>query len=169
MRLKLAFQIILLFFLFSNCKEKQTNVETIPSHIPLNTSQKRVVDLAHLFSNVESDSLAYKIIGYEKRNTNQIAILTIDSLPPNTTIQHFGTEVGENWGVGTKEKDNGLLITISNHDRKIAISTGIGTEQTISDYECKVIIDRIMIPQFRTNNYYKGVDKALDSIMLLWD
>ncbi|EPR74963.1 hypothetical protein ADIWIN_0050 [Winogradskyella psychrotolerans RS-3] len=95
MRLKLAFQIILLFFLFSNCKEKQTNVETIPSHIPLNSSQKRVVDLAHLFSKVESDSLAYKIIQYETQTTNQIAILTIDSLPKNTNIQKFGTEVGK--------------------------------------------------------------------------
>ena len=169
MRLKLAFQIILLFFLFSNCKEKQNNVETIPSHIPLNTSQKRVVDLAHLFSKVESDSLAYKIIQYETQTTNQIAIITIDSLPKNTNIQKFGTEVGEKWGVGTKQKNNGLLITISNHDRKVAISTAIGTEQTISDYECNVIIDSIMIPQFRTNNYYKGVDKALDSLILLWD
>ncbi|SDH97679.1 TPM domain-containing protein [Winogradskyella thalassocola] len=169
MRLKFFFQLTMVCILFLNCKETKTDIETVPSYIPLNPSQERVVDLANLFSNAESDSLAYKIIGYEKRTTNQIAILTIDSLPPNTTIQHFGTEVGENWGVGTKEKDNGLLITISNHDRKIAISTGIGTEQTISDYECKVIIDSIMIPPFRTNNYYKGVDKALDSIMLLWD
>ena len=169
MRLKFLFQLTMVCILFLNCKEKQTNVETIPSHIPLNTSQKRVVDLAHLFSKVESDSLAYKIIQYETQTTNQIAILTIDSLPKNTNIQKFGTEVGENWGIGTKEKDNGLLITISNHDRKVAISTGIGTEQTISDYECNVIIDRIMIPQFRTNNYYKGVDKAIDSLILLWD
>ncbi|REE24251.1 uncharacterized protein DFQ09_10416 [Winogradskyella pacifica] len=169
MRLKFFFQLTIVCILFLNCKKTKTDAETIPSHIPLNASQKRVVDLAHLFSKVESDSLAYKIIQYETQTTNQIAILTINSLPKNTNIQKFGTEVGENWGIGTKEKDNGLLITISNHDRSIAISTGIGTEQTISDYECNVIIDSIMIPQFRTNNYYKGVDKALDSLILLWD
>lgn len=169
MCLKLAFQIILLLLLFSNCKEKQTDVETIPSHIPLNASQKRVVDLANLFSDAESDSLAYKIIKYETKTTNQVAILTIDSLPINTSIQKFGTEVAEKWGVGAKEKDNGLLITISNYDRNIAISTGTGTEQTISDYECKVIIDRIMVPEFRTGNYYRGVNKALDSLFMLWD
>ncbi len=75
-------------------------------------------------------------------------------------------KIGE---LAQKKKNNGLLITISNHDRKVAISTAIGTEQTISDYECNVIIDSIIIPQFRTNNYYKGVDKALDSLILLWD
>jgi len=169
MRFKFAFQITLVFFLFLNCKEKQADVETIPSYIPLNASQKRVVDLANLFSNVESDSLTYKIIGYEKRTTNQIAILTIDSLPNTTNIQKFGTEVGQKWGVGTKEKNNGLLITISNYDRKVAISIGSGTEQTISDYDCKVIIDNIMIPKFRTRNYYDGVTKALDSLIMLWD
>jgi len=45
----------------------------------------------------------------------------------------------------------------------------LGTEKTISDYECKVIIDSQMIPQFKTNNYYKGVNKALDSLFILWD
>ncbi|WP_179349516.1 TPM domain-containing protein [Winogradskyella pacifica] len=104
MRLKFFFQLTIVCILFLNCKETKTDAETIPSYIPENTSQKRVVDLANLFSNVESDSLAYKIIGYEKHTTNQIAILTLDSLPPNTTIQYFGTEVGENWGIGTKEK-----------------------------------------------------------------
>ncbi|EPR74964.1 hypothetical protein ADIWIN_0051 [Winogradskyella psychrotolerans RS-3] len=50
----------------------------------------------------------------------------------------------------------------------MAISTGIGTKQTISDYECKVIIDDIMIPEFSTGNYYKGVSKALNSLFTLW-
>ncbi len=155
--------------LFLNCKETKTDAETIPSYIPENKSQKRVVDLAHLFSNAESNSLAYKIIQYETQTTNQIAILTIDSLPKNTNIQKFGTEVGNSWGIGTKEKDNGLIITISKFDKAVAISTGIGTEQTISEYDCEVIIDRIIIPQFKTSNYYKGVDKAIDSLILLWD
>ena len=51
----------------------------------------------------------------------------------------------------------------------MAISTGIGTAQTISDNACKAVIDSIMIPQFKIKNYYKGVDKALDSLIYLWD
>jgi uncharacterized protein len=169
MPLKLIFSIILFAFLFSNCKGKQSEISSASSYIPLNVSQKRVVDLSYLFSSIENDSLIEKIIRYEEKTTNQIAILTIDSLPKHTNIQKFGTEVGQTWGIGSKEKDNGLLITISNYDRKIAISTGIGTEQTLSDYECKVIIDSIMVPHFRTQNYYTGVSKALDSIFILWN
>ncbi|WP_178984510.1 TPM domain-containing protein [Winogradskyella helgolandensis] len=169
MRLKLIFPIIIIAFLLSNCKGKQPEITTNYSYIPLNPSQKRVVDVSHLFSNSQQDSLVEKILRYETESTNQIAILTIDSLPPLTTAQGFGTEVGNSWGIGTKEKDNGLIITISKFDKAVAISTGIGTEQTISDYECKLIIDSIIIPQFKINNYYKGVDKALDSLFTLWD
>ncbi len=90
-------------------------------------------------------------------------------MPPHTSAQSFGTNIGNSWGIGTKEKDNGLVITISKSDKAVAISTGIGTQQTISDYECKIIIDQLMIPHFKTKNYYKGVDKTIDSLILLWD
>jgi len=137
--------------------------------IPKNTSQSVVYDTAELFSKTERDSLAYKIILFEQQTTHQTAILTIDSIPKHMDIMEFGKEVANSWGIGTKEKDNGLLITISKYDRKIAINTGIGTEKTISDYESKIIIDSVMVPQFGKTQYYKGVDKALDTIFALWD
>lgn len=168
MRLKLLFSTLLFLVLLSNCKGKQPESLTT-SHIPKNTSQHVVVDLANLFSDTENDALTEKIIQYEKTSTNQMAVLTIDTLPQQTTIQHFGTDVANSWGVGTREKDNGLLITISKSDRKIVISTGEGTAQTISDSDCKAIIDQLMVPQFKINNYYKGVDKAIDSLIQLWD
>ncbi|SDS76339.1 TPM domain-containing protein [Winogradskyella sediminis] len=160
---------ILFFYLGLSCKENPQEYPIKITSIPLNQSQQHVVDLSHLFSEAETDSLIKKILHYEERTTNQIAVLTIDSLPKHTSIQKYGTEVANNWGVGTKEKNNGLLITISKYDRNLAISTGIGTAQTISDTECKAVIDRIMIPQFKNKNYYKGVDKALDSLIFLWD
>lgn len=163
------FQITVVFFLFLNCKETRTETSSISFYIPANKSQNVVVDLSNLFSSNEIESLAHKIIQHEKSTTNEIAILTIDSLPNNINIQPYGTQVSNSWGVGKKEKDNGLLITISKFDRKVAISTGLSTEKMISDFECKVIIDSIMIPQFKTNDYYKGVNKALDSLFILWD
>jgi len=169
----LGFKRLFYIFLFSllalSCKENQQEYPVTIDSIPLNQSQQRVVDLSHLFSEVKIDSLIKKILHYEEKTTNQIAILTIDSLPKHTSIQKYGTEVANNWGVGTKEKNNGLLITISKYDRNVAISTGIGTAQTISDNACKAVIDSIMIPQFKIKNYYKGVDKALDSLIYLWD
>jgi uncharacterized protein len=169
MRLKFIYKSLILIFLFVNCKEKSIDSPTIPSYIPVNTAQNVVVDLAHLFSASQSDSLASKIIAYEKETTNEVGILTIDSLTTDMDIQRFGTEVANKWGIGKREKNNGLLITISKYNRKISINTGLGTEKTISDYECKVIIDRIMVPRFKAKNYYEGVHKALDSLFILWN
>ena len=56
----------MVFFLFFNCKEKQPETSSIPSYIPANISQNVVVDFSNLFSSFESDSLAHKIIQYEK-------------------------------------------------------------------------------------------------------
>ncbi|MDG4714563.1 TPM domain-containing protein [Winogradskyella marincola] len=149
-----------------NCKETKSSIGI---DIPENTNQNIVYDTAELFSKTERDSLAYKIIQFEQQTTNQTAILTVDSIPKHMDIMAFGKEVANSWGIGNKEKDNGLLITISRYDRKIAINTGLGTEKTISDYECKIIIDSVMIPQFRKKQYYKGVKKALDALFALWD
>ena len=169
MRLNIYFKIIFFLFLFLNCKGKHTEVPTNSNIIPLNKEQHVVVDQSNLFTSLERDSLTFKIIVFEENTTNEIGILTVDSIPAHTNIQNYSTEVANSWGIGKKEKDNGLLITISKFDRKVAISTGLGTEKTISDYECKVIIDSIMIPQFKNENYYEGVNKTLDSLIILWD
>ena len=160
---------ICFLLLFLNCKDNRSSTTTVSSYIPKNETQAVVVDNSNLFTEVQRDLLSLKIIAYEKETTNEIGILTIDSLTTDENIQRYGTEVANTWGIGKKEKDNGLLITISKYDRKVAISTGLGTEKTISDYECKFIINSVMIPPFKTNNYYEGVNKALDSLCILWD
>lgn len=156
-----------LFILFISCKENKLTTNSID--IPINTNESVVYDTSNLFSFSQSDSLTQKIIHFEEKTTNQIAVLTVDSIPKDIDILHFSNKVADSWGIGTKEKDNGLLITISKYNKKLAISTGLGTEKTISDYQCKVIIDSIIIPNFKKENYYKGIDRALDSLIILWD
>lgn len=168
MKEKRIFKFIVLCFIFLfACK--QTQPVSTNSNIPKNPNQSVVYDASNLFLPSERDSLTTKILQYKKLTTNQAAVLTVDSIPRNEDIQYFSTQVANSWGIGTKEKDNGLLITISKYDKQVAISTGLGTEKTISDYECKVIIENIIVPNFKAKKYYHGVDKALDSLFLLWD
>ncbi|MDH7913262.1 TPM domain-containing protein [Winogradskyella sp. SYSU M77433] len=169
MNIRIYFSILFTIALLTGCKYETKKSKNTSDYIPKNYNEAVVFDSSNLFSPLESDSLIQKIITYEKETTNEIAILTVDSIPKNMDIKFFGTNVAKNWGIGKKEKDNGLLITISKFDRQVAISTGLGTEKTISDYECKVIIDSIMIPNFVQKKYYKGVSRAIDSISILWD
>ena len=160
---------LVLFCGILSCKQGKTSQTTTAPYIPQNLKQSVVYDSSDLFDKDEEFDLSQKIIQFEKATTNQAVVLTIDSIPSSFNIQEYGTKVANTWGIGQKDKDNGLLITISKYQRQVAISTGLGTEQTISDYECKVIIDKIMIPHFKENNYFEGVDRALDSLFLLWD
>ena len=76
----------------------------------------------------------------------------------------LGAKWGQKWGVGQKGEDNGILITLAKDDRMVDINTGYGIEYRITDMMSKRIIDRIMIPEFKTDNYYAGLDKGSDAI-----
>ena len=107
------------------------------------------------------------IIGnFEKETTIEIAIVTIDSsfIRKSDFDDAVGT-IGRIWGVGKKEKNNGIIIGISTSLRKIRISNGYGIENKLTDVETKKIIEELIIPEFRQAKFYEGVRKALFAII----
>lgn len=161
----------ILFFVFIiifSCKTEKNTVSDSYKGLPKNTNQEVVRDLSHTFNTSESKILVNKILSYEKTSTNEIAILTIDSISPYTDIQKFGTDIANLWGVGKKDINNGLLIVLCNPCRKASINTGNGTQKIITDSISKTIIDNTMIPSFKKNEYFKGINNALDSIIKKW-
>lgn len=151
---------LIIFFVLCACKTNTNNTTTF--------NQAVVQDYALLFSDSEKNSLTQKIINYEAYSTNEICIYTIDSLPKNTKTIYHATTVANNLGVGKNEKDNGLLILISKYDKQLAIATGKGTEKIITDYMCKVIIDSTIVPEFKKEDYFSGINNAIDSIIKKW-
>lgn len=131
-------------------------------------NQAVVQDYANLFHKTQKDSLSQKIIKYESTSSNEICVYTIDSLPKDVTVHRYATKLANTLGVGKKEKDNGLFILVSKYDREISIATGFGTEKIISDYQCKTIIDSTIVPQFKNGDFYKGINNAIDSLIVIW-
>lgn len=76
----------------------------------------------------------------------------------------MGAEWLKQWGIGQKDKDNGILILLAKDDRKIGINTGYGVEHLLTDATSKRIIERDIIPYFKRNDYYGGLDRATDAI-----
>lgn len=70
-------------------------------------------------------------------------------------------------GDWTENKDNGILILVAKDDRKIAIATGYGVEGAVPDALAMRIINQVLRPNFRAENYYKGLDEATDIIIAL--
>lgn len=125
---------------------------------------KGVYDYANMLSRQESNALSQKLIRYADTTSTQIVIATIKSLN-GQDISMLATEKAHEWGVGQKGKDNGVFILISQNDRKIKIATGYGVEHLLTDYLSKQIIDKIITPNFKAQNYYNGLDQATNAII----
>ncbi|MAK36753.1 MAG: methanol dehydrogenase, partial [Flavobacteriaceae bacterium] len=65
---------------------------------------------------------------------------------------------------GQADEDNGILIILAKEDRKIDINTGYGIEYRVSDRTAEKIINQIMIPEFKSGNFYSGLDKGTDAL-----
>ena len=125
-----------------------------------------VNDFEALFSESEQQILYSLLEDFEERTSIQIAVITIDtSMTTIDSLEAFTLKIGNYWGVGQKDKNNGVVIGISQAYRKISIQNGYGIEKILSDAETKEIIDTAFIPSFRDANYFKGTLTGLKSLM----
>ncbi|MGY5352674.1 TPM domain-containing protein [Wenyingzhuangia sp. IMCC45533] len=127
------------------------------------TQFKGVYDYANMLSDGEQNALSQKLIRYADTTSTQVAIATITSLNGND-IAMLATEKAHEWGIGQKGKDNGVFILVSKTDRKIHIATGYGVEHLLTDYLSKQIIDNIITPSFKKQQYYDGLNNATSTI-----
>lgn len=160
--------ILICFVILSFSCISDSGIPVDYSTLPKNKNNQVLLDLSHVFSNTQIDSLTAKIIAYERQSTNEIAVLTVDSIAPFEDLHIYSSAIGNYWGVGKKDKDNGLVIVLLKTQRRIWLSTGDGATKTLTDSICQEIIDQSMIPYFKKGNYYLGLDKGLDAIINSW-
>lgn len=155
-----------LFFLLLlvQCKQKTKNDAVVKKTYP--EAVGYLNDFAHVLSPAEASSLDSTLREFEKRTTNEIAVVTIDSLPSDTTtIEHYTLGLARQWGVGKKESDNGLVFLFAIKNRKVRMETGTGTMKVLSNEQCGAIIDSFIKPNFKNQDYYKGISQALAATM----
>ena len=80
-------------------------------------------------------------------------------------IDEVALAIMRDWGVGGAEHNNGLVLLVAKDDHKVWISTGYGLEGAIPDITAKSIIDNEILPNFKADNYYRGIDAATDAII----
>jgi uncharacterized protein len=114
-------------------------------------------DFVTLFSKEEIVQLDSIIEEHEKQTTNQLTIITVDtSMLGKCSLNDYATEVGNQWGVGQKEKNNGCVVAISPSQHQIFISSGYGIEKQISNVDTKHIVDSNMLPYYKQLKYFEG-------------
>ena len=152
--------LFLLLFVVSICHAQQ---------IPNRPSPPRLVnDFTNTLTASQANNLEYKLRNYNDTTSTQIAVVFVNDLQ-GTTAADLAYQIGEKWGVGTKE-NNGIVILVKPKNEtkgEVFISVGYGLEQYIPDALAKRIIENQMIPAFKYNDYYGGVNNAIDSIIKL--
>ncbi|MBX2827011.1 MAG: TPM domain-containing protein [Flavobacteriaceae bacterium] len=127
-----------------------------------------VSDYENVFTPIQKNRLEERLSNYEAETSREIAVVTIASTSPYNNINDYATDLGNEWGVGKEDINNGLLIVLCKNSREIRISTGYGTEKSLTDSICQRVIDKTMIPYFREGNYFDGIDVGLDELMQYW-
>lgn len=135
----------------------------IPDKPKKTTEQTSVYQYTPLLSESQKSSLEQKLIKYSDTTSTQIVVVIISSTQ-GENINYLGAQWGQKWGIGQAKEDNGILILLAKDDRKIAINTGYGMEHLLTDAMSKRIIERDIIPYFKQNDYYGGLNRGADAI-----
>lgn len=111
-----------------------------------------------------------KLEKFSRETSNQIAVVVVDDFGGYTAAE-FATLLGEKWGVGKKDKDNGIVVLIKPTgkagERELFIAVGLGLEGAIPDLATKKIRENIMQPLFAEGKFYEGLDQGLEALMQL--
>ncbi|SKC13287.1 TPM domain-containing protein [Dyadobacter psychrophilus] len=124
---------------------------------------KLVNDFANQLNASEEEQLEQKLIAYNDSTSSQIVIVIVPTTG-DYPIADYALKLGREWGVGQKDKDNGIVLLWAPTDRKVYISTGYGLEGAIPDAIAKRIITQVITPQFKNGQFYQGLDQGVDMI-----
>ncbi len=127
-----------------------------------------VNDYAGLFSAAETASLEQKLLAYNDSTSTQIYVVTVNDLG-GYPASDYAFRLGEAWGIGQKSKNNGAVILIKpkvgNSRGQAFIATGYGLEARINDAFAGRIVRNEMIPYFVEEDYFGGVNAAVDTMI----
>lgn len=139
--------------------------------VPRRPAPPRLVnDLAGVLSKSEVEALEHKLKTFSDTTSNQIVFVSLTDLKGYQPYE-VAYQIGDDWGVGQKEFDNGVVILFkpktNSSKGEIFIAIGSGLEGAIPDGTTKMIIEREMIPQFKNGNIFNGIDAGSTVLMAL--
>lgn len=123
-----------------------------------------VNDFANILSPETKQTLEQQLTQLEKDSSIEIAVVAVESLE-GTTVEDYAVRLFEEWQIGKKDKDNGVLFLIAPNEQKVKIEVGYGLEPVLPDAKAGRILDTYVVPAFKEGNYDKGVSEGVAAIV----
>ena len=146
----------------------QSKLPAVP--VPFKLYNNLSKEMPDFLSTQEAQKLEQRLRNFEDSTGNQIVVVVTDDLLGYQDWE-YATEIGQKWGVGQKEKDNGIVFLIKptgdEGKRKTFIAIGEGLEGAIPDGLTGTIINHDVIPSFQEGEYYNGVNNGVGVLIAL--
>ena len=131
-------------------------------------SNRLVNDYSGVLTSEQVAALEQRLVAFDDSTSNQVLVVITPSLYDDE-VQATAQRIGERWGVGREQFNNGVVILVKSKTPEenwgeVAIATGYGVEGALPDIFCKHIIDDEMVGPMGEGDYYRGLTRALDVI-----
>jgi uncharacterized protein len=153
-------RLVAIFFVLLSVVTYGQNIDDIIKNKPT----KLVNDHAGLLDPGAAQQLERKLVAYDDSTSTQIAIVLVKTLD-GRPLEETALAIYRSWGIGNKKTSNGVLILAAIDDKQIRIEVGYGLEGAIPDITANQIIRNDIAPNFRSGDYYQGLDKATESLI----
>ena len=123
-----------------------------------------VNDYAKILSSETKEYIINTNIELQKKIGAQIVVVTVSSLG-GQSIEEYATELFRKFGIGDKNKNNGVLLLCSTGDRLFRIEVGYGLEGRLTDGKTGRIQDKYIIPYLKNDNYNEGIKNGFSAVL----
>ena len=123
-----------------------------------------VNDQAQMLAPADAKKLESGLRRYADKTGTQVVVVTVPSLG-GREVADYGRALGTAWGVGQRDKNNGLVVLLSAQEHKVTIQPGSGLKSTITPAVTSRVINE-MTPSFKQGNYFAGLRTGLNTLML---
>jgi uncharacterized protein len=123
-----------------------------------------VNDFANVLSSSTTAQLESELSQLARDTSTEISVVTVPTIG-NDYIENYSIKLAEEWGIGSKEHDNGVLLLIATQDRKLRIEVGYGLEGALPDSVANRIIRNDMVPELTAGSFDGAVTKGVGSIV----
>lgn len=160
--MKRIFLIITILIYVFSISGKEWRVEDVPN-VHISDRNRYVSDPENLLSPGVRNSIDSRLRALTDSTSAEFAVVLLPSTG-DVPIEDFAQELGEKWGVGKKDKSNGLLLLLVMDQRAARIHTGYGMEGILPDITSRKIIDKYLIPAMRAGDTDKAVSSTVGVI-----
>lgn len=144
------------------------DLAAVQALVPVPALTARVTDQTGTLTAAQVAALEQRLAAFEARKGSQLAVLIVPTTAPES-IEQFALRVAEQWKLGRRRVDDAALLVVAKNERALRIEVGYGLEGALNDATARRIIDEVIVPRLRQQDYAGGLDAGVDRMMRVID